>query len=96
VSPHTSTRRTAENHRLSFTVLDHQSYVPDLAPSNFHLFPKLNKYLRRHHLLSGDEVKSTVKTWFRQQDEQLYGDGLMKLSERWRKCVDSRSDYVEK
>jgi hypothetical protein len=63
--PHTSARTAAEIHRrLGLTVFDHPPNNPDVAPSNFHLLPKLKKHLRGHHILSDDEVKTAVKTWF--------------------------------
>lgn len=31
-------------HSASFNILDHPPYPPDLAPSDFHLSPKLQKY----------------------------------------------------
>jgi histone-lysine N-methyltransferase SETMAR len=62
--PHMSARTTAEIHLLGFTVSDHPPYSPDMAPSDFHLFPKMKKHFRGPQILSGDEVKTTVKTCF--------------------------------
>jgi len=36
--------------------LDHPPYSPDLAPSDYHLFPRLRKQLKGHHFLSNAEV----------------------------------------
>jgi hypothetical protein len=48
---------TPEIHHLGFTVLDHPPCNPDLAPSDFHLFPELKEHLTGHHFLSDNEVK---------------------------------------
>jgi histone-lysine N-methyltransferase SETMAR len=56
---------TAVIHRLGFTVLDHPPHDPELAPSEFHLFPKLKEHLKGHYFLSEDEVKTAVQMWFR-------------------------------
>jgi hypothetical protein len=42
-----------------FTVLDH-SYSPDLAPLDFHLYPKLKEHLRGYNFLSDDEGEAAV------------------------------------
>jgi hypothetical protein len=78
-----------------FTLVDHPPFSTDLAPSDFHLCPRLKKHLREHHFWSEDDVKTVVKMWFHQQETQLYCDELMKLPECWLKCVDHRDDYVE-
>ena len=37
---------------LGFQCLDHPPYSPDLAPSDYHLFPGLKKQLKGHHFSS--------------------------------------------
>ena len=37
---------------LCFQCLDHLPYSPDLAPSDYHLFPGLKKQLKSRHFLS--------------------------------------------
>ncbi|KAJ4431045.1 hypothetical protein ANN_19638 [Periplaneta americana] len=44
--------------RLGFAAIDIPSYRPDLAPSDFHLFPKLKEHLRGHLLDSDDAVQT--------------------------------------
>jgi len=39
-------------------------YSPDLAPSDFHLFPKLKEYLKDQRFSYDEEVKSAVRKWF--------------------------------
>jgi hypothetical protein len=48
---------------LSFQFLDHSSYSPDLAPSDYHLFPGLKKQLKVRHSLPDAEVITAVETW---------------------------------
>ena len=61
--PHTSATTTDTNVHLGFTVLPYLAYSLDLAPSNFHLFPKLKEDLRSQHFSSGEEVKAAVCQW---------------------------------
>jgi histone-lysine N-methyltransferase SETMAR len=76
-TPHMRLQTTAQIHCRGFPVLDYPSHSPDLAPSDFHVFLKLNKYLRRHRSMSINEVKTAVKMWLRQEDPQFYRDGLI-------------------
>jgi hypothetical protein len=40
------------------TVLEHPPYSPDLAPSDFFLFPKLKEILKRRHFDDIDDIRS--------------------------------------
>jgi len=48
---------------LSFHCLDHPPYSPDLAPSDYHLFPELKKQLQGRHFSSDEEVIAAAETW---------------------------------
>ena len=48
---------------LGFQCLDYPPYSPDLAPSEYHLFPGLKKQLKGCHFSSGMEVIATTETW---------------------------------
>lgn len=94
--PHTSAQTTSHIQKLGFTVLDHPAYSPDLAPSDYHLFPKLKEHLRGRRYQSDEELKTVVRRWLRDQDRQFYADGICKLPVRWEKCITREGDYVEK
>ena len=44
--PHTSAATRDAIQSADFLVLPHPPYSPDLAPSDFHLFPKLKEHLK--------------------------------------------------
>ena len=94
--PHTSAATRDAIQRLEFSVLPHPPYGPDLAPSDFHLFPKLKEHLKGQRFSSDEEVKSAVRKWFRKQNTIFCKDGFQKLVPRWRKCIEVRCDFVEK
>ena len=48
---------------LGFQCLDHPPYSPDLAPSDYHLFPGLKKQLKGRHFSSGAEFFAVAETW---------------------------------
>jgi histone-lysine N-methyltransferase SETMAR len=48
---------------LGFPFLDHPAYSPDLALSDYHLFPGLKKTLIGRHFSSDTEVTASAETW---------------------------------
>jgi len=48
---------------MGFQYLDHPSHSPDLAPSNYHLFPRMKKQLKGRHFSSEAEVIAAAETW---------------------------------
>jgi histone-lysine N-methyltransferase SETMAR len=46
---------------LKFTVVQHPPYSPDLAPSDFLLFPKFTETLKGQHFSSDAEVEAAVR-----------------------------------
>jgi len=63
---------------LKFTVVPHPPYSPDLAPSDFWLFPKLKETLKGQHFSSGAEVGTAVCKWLSSQPETFFIDGMKK------------------
>jgi len=49
---------------LGFQYLDHPPNSPDLASSEYHLFPRLKKQLKVRHFSSDAEVIAVAETWF--------------------------------
>ena len=75
--------------------LVHPSYTPDLAPSDYHLFPVLKKQLKGPHFLSNAEVIAAAETWWDGQPSEFFLSGLQKLEQRAKKCIELRGEYVE-
>lgn len=47
-------------HNAGFEVIEHPTYSPDLALSDFYLFPKFKECLRGNKFNSDDEVMTAV------------------------------------
>ena len=74
--------------KYSFRLLPHPPYSPDLAPSDFYLFPKLKEELRGKQYSSDTEVIEAVEEYLEEQNKQFFCEGIMKLEKRWRKCIE--------
>jgi len=64
---------------LGFHCLDDPPYSPDLAPSDYHLFPGLKKQLKGSHFLSYAEVISAAETWLDGQVSDFFFSWLTKV-----------------
>ena len=65
---------------LGFQYLDHPPSSPDLAPSDYHLFPGLKTEMKVRHFSSNAEVIATVKTWLDGQFSEFFFEWLAKVS----------------
>jgi histone-lysine N-methyltransferase SETMAR len=58
-----------------FEVLKHPAYSPDLAPSDYYLFPNINKHLKGRKFSSTEEATLAVDWWFTAQPKECFLDG---------------------
>lgn len=93
---HSSQASVVEAMTCGFQLLDHPPYSPDLAPSDFFLFPEMKTPLRGRRFENTDDVIQEVEEWFSAKTADFYNEGLRKVKRRWEKCVELKGDYVEK
>jgi hypothetical protein len=66
------------------------------SPSDFRLFPKMEKHLRCQHLHSNEEVQNEVKKWLCAKDTFFFLRGTWKIDiYHCDKCLNRLGDYVE-
>ena len=82
--------------RNGYELIPHPAYSPDLAPSNFFLFPNLKKDICGLHFRSDEEVVTAVEEWVNGKDTDFFSSGLMALEHRWSKCITLEGNYIEK
>lgn len=95
-SSHTAQIATATASECGFELLPHPPYSPDLAPSDFYLFPKLKEHLRGRQYTCDSDVIEAVEAFLTGQDTTFYQTGIEMLQKRWTKCIEVQGDYVEK
>ena len=93
---HSSKAVRSQLREFRWETLAHPPYSPDLAPSDFFLFPNLKGHLKGTRFQSLDEAKKQVITWCQRQPREFYKDGLYRWIHRLRKCIDVNGAYVEK
>jgi len=79
-------------HNAGFELVDHPQYSPDLAHSDFYLFPKMKEDLRGKSFPDDNAVNE----WLDEQPEEFFQAGIKALEHRWTKCIELQEDYIEK
>ena len=80
---HTSQVAMTAATECGFEVLPHPPYSPDMAPSDFCLFPKLKSNLRGTQFGSKEGVIAAVNEYLDDQEKDFYFEGISMLEQRW-------------
>lgn len=95
-APHRSKVALTAIKDCGFELLSHPPYSPDLAPSDYFLFPDLKKHLRGQRFANDSDVMFAVNEYFASCSKSYFFNGLKCLKERVMKCVKLNGNYVEK
>jgi len=77
------------------TVLEHPAYSPDLAPSDFFLFPKIKKILRGRHFDDIDYIGNNTKSALQAIPQNQFQNCFEGRTRRWHWCIASQGEYFE-
>ncbi|EFN81461.1 Histone-lysine N-methyltransferase SETMAR, partial [Harpegnathos saltator] len=78
---------------FSWEILSHAAYSPDLAPSDYYLFASMGHALAEQRFTSYENVRKWLDDGFASKEQQFFGRGIHKLSDRWEKCIASDGQY---
>ena len=76
---HTSQVAMTAETEYGFEILPHPPYSPDMAPSDFSLFPKLKSHLRGMQYGSNEGIIEAVNEYMGDQDKAFYFEMIRKL-----------------
>ena len=94
--PHTARRTIEKIEHLRWKLIPHPPYSPDLAPSDYALFPHMKQFLRGRRFSTREELETEARSVLQSIPPQWFYESIRKLQDRWQKCVSSGGDYVEK
>ena len=93
---HTSRPTTAEILDLEFFPMQHATYGPALAPSDYYLFPKLKRWQGGRQYTSVDQLQKAPQDGYHKSHHNSTEKALIRLVPMWNKSVDVKDDYVKK
>ena len=76
---------------MGIKTVPHPPYSPDVAPSDFWLFPKLKGC--RYETI--EEMKEAVTKVIDTLTQEDFHGAFQKFLERYNKCIAARGDYFE-
>jgi len=77
------------------TVLEHPAYSPDLAPSDFFLFPMIKKILKRRHFGDIDDIGSNTSAVLKAIPQNQFQNCFEGWTRRWHRCIATQWEYFE-
>ena len=77
------------------TVVPHPPNSPDLAPSDFFLFPKLKMKPKGRRFQTLEEIQAESQAVMNTLRENDFQECFKNWQRRWDRCQSSEEDYVE-
>lgn len=81
--------------QLGYELVLYPPYSPDLAPSDYYLFPNMKRMLQGKRFYSNEDVEAQTTAYFEELPKSYYKTGIEMLQKRWTKCIELKGDYVE-
>ncbi|GFR92237.1 histone-lysine N-methyltransferase SETMAR [Elysia marginata] len=73
-------------------LLEHPRYSPDLAPCDFHLFPKMKEHLRGQRFETEEDIIQATKVAIKKLDKCSYVTAFKDWLQRIEKCANNASN----
>lgn len=77
-----------------FEQLHHPPYSPDLAPSDYFLFPNTKKYLKGKRYESEEEIEADIFNVWEEKDEKWFSAGIKALKHRYESVIRVRGEHI--
>ena len=74
------------------TVLQHTAYSPDLAPSDFFLFPKIKEILKGRHFDDFDDIRSNTTAALKAIPQNHFQNCFEGWTRRCHRCIASQGE----
>ena len=76
-------------------MLEHPAYSPDLAPSDFFLFPKIKELLKGRNFDDIDDIRSKKTAVLKAIPQNQFQNFFEGPTRRWHRCIASQGEYFE-
>jgi hypothetical protein len=76
-------------------VVPHPPYLPDLAPCDFFLFPKMKIKFKGRRFYTAEEIQAETQMVLNTLTKKDFQDAFQTWQKCWDQCVRSQGDYFE-
>ena len=76
-------------------MLEHPAYSPDLATSDFFLFPKIKEILKGRHFDDTDDIRSNTTATLKANPQNQFQNCFEGWTKRWHQCIASQGECFE-
>ena len=80
--------------QTGFIELNQPVSSPDIAPTNYHLFSNVKKFLGGKNFSSDDEAVTAVEDYVVDLNSELFCKDLQSLHDLWQRVVASEGQYI--
>ena len=91
--PHVIQPMLQKLNKLSYEVLPHLLYSPDISPTNFHFFKHLDNFLQGICFHNQQDWENAFQEFIKSQSTDFCALGINKLISRWQQCIDCNGSY---
>ena len=91
---HIAKQTQAKILEFDMEVLSDPPYLPNLVPSDYHLFRSLQHFLDGKRFITKDDEKTNIESFFSSQLEDLYSRGINSLPDRWNYVIKNNGTYL--
>jgi histone-lysine N-methyltransferase SETMAR len=94
---HTGAVAKNKLNEMGWKVMPHPPYSPDIAPSDYYLFQKLQHYLNSNKLVfkNAREAIAEVNNFLDSQPTSFFKNGIDKLIVRWQDVINNGGSYLK-
>jgi len=78
--PHVNLATKQKLKDFGLEIMQHPSYLPDIAPSDLHMLRSLQNHLDLQRFNSTNEIKKVLNKFFEEKPQSFYERGIVALS----------------
>ena len=93
--PHVIQPMLQKLNKLSYEVLPHLLYSPDISPTNFHFFKHLDNFLQGICFHNQQDWENAFQEFIKSQSTDFCALGINKLISHWQQCIDCNGSYFD-
>ena len=76
-------------------MLEYPAYLPNLAPNDFFLFPKIKEMLKGRHFDDIDDIRSSTTAALKAIQQNQFQNCFEGWTRHWHRCIASQGEYCE-